>query len=61
MSTVGSAVLLFPFQAFEMFPNSLAEIDELMHAEQARADCRFQTDESVSHINRDIEGTSTKY
>lgn len=39
---------LFVYQAFTNLPESLEEIDTLIHEKQARAECTFSADETVS-------------
>lgn len=40
----------FP-QEFEKYPTTIQEIDDVTHALQARADCRFHTEEKVKIFN----------
>ena len=35
------------YQAFKSYPDTIDEMDEMIHSERARAECYFETDQQV--------------
>jgi hypothetical protein len=43
-----SSIVCSILQLFIRYPNSVQEIEELIHSEKAKADCNYQTDPQVT-------------